>query len=183
MRFRSVAGKAGDARPDERGSNAKRMRFDLGHRIGIADCPTRSEERVSGGLGRVGQGRLEPDVEPRAIDGGEEPTAFGHEPLDMIGKNGAGLLDERGIFAFEQAGCDFTRIGKEAVVLGLPAIRIAVRASRKTGARSEEHTSELQSLMRISYAVFCLKKKTNVSAQTNYPKQTHNNISSIKYQH
>src|SRR3546814_2428378 len=29
------------------------------------------------------------------------------------------------------------------------------------GKRSEEHTSELQSLMRISYAVFCLKKKTN----------------------
>src|SRR3546814_1520664 len=29
--------------------------------------------------------------------------------------------------------------------------------------RSEEHTSELQSLMRISYAVFCLKKKTNQS--------------------
>src|SRR3546814_1570276 len=28
-------------------------------------------------------------------------------------------------------------------------------------ARSEEHTSEIQSLMRISYAVFCLKKKTN----------------------
>src|SRR3546814_9385531 len=30
----------------------------------------------------------------------------------------------------------------------------------RTSARSEEHTSELQSLMRISYAVFCLKKKT-----------------------
>src|SRR3546814_6387799 len=29
--------------------------------------------------------------------------------------------------------------------------------------RSEEHTSELQSLMRISYAVFCLKKKTNTA--------------------
>src|SRR3546814_1529345 len=29
------------------------------------------------------------------------------------------------------------------------------------GLRSEEHTSELQSLMRISYAVFCLKKKKN----------------------
>src|SRR3546814_2745099 len=29
------------------------------------------------------------------------------------------------------------------------------------GARSEEHTSELQSLMRISYAVFCLKNKTS----------------------
>src|SRR3546814_7310877 len=33
------------------------------------------------------------------------------------------------------------------------------------GARSEEHTSELQSLMRISYAVFCLKKKTNKHTQ------------------
>src|SRR3546814_1625748 len=32
--------------------------------------------------------------------------------------------------------------------------------------RSEEHTSELQSLMRISYAVFCLKKKQNKSLQT-----------------
>src|SRR3546814_7558931 len=31
--------------------------------------------------------------------------------------------------------------------------------------RSEEHTSELQSLMRISYAVFCLKKKKNISKQ------------------
>src|SRR3546814_8911550 len=31
--------------------------------------------------------------------------------------------------------------------------------------RSEEHTSELQSLMRISYAVFCLKKKKNKSIQ------------------
>src|SRR3546814_3746610 len=31
--------------------------------------------------------------------------------------------------------------------------------TEKPGVRSEEHTSELQSLMRISYAVFCLKKK------------------------
>src|SRR3546814_1808946 len=33
------------------------------------------------------------------------------------------------------------------------------RSVSETGGRSEEHTSELQSLMRISYAVFCLKKK------------------------
>src|SRR3546814_8617284 len=33
-------------------------------------------------------------------------------------------------------------------------------------ARSEEHTSELQSLMRISYAVFCLKKKKNTKSTT-----------------
>src|SRR3546814_5405271 len=34
------------------------------------------------------------------------------------------------------------------------------------GLRSEEHTSELQSLMRNSYSVFCLKKKTNTIAST-----------------
>src|SRR3546814_1123874 len=36
----------------------------------------------------------------------------------------------------------------------------------ETGERSEEHTSELQSLMRISYAVFCLKKKNNTNITT-----------------
>src|SRR3546814_8722400 len=39
--------------------------------------------------------------------------------------------------------------------------------------RSEEHTSELQSLMRISYAVFCLKKK-NKHIDENTTKQSHN---------
>src|SRR3546814_2566935 len=43
--------------------------------------------------------------------------------------------------------------------------------------RSEEHTSELQSLMRISYAVFCLKKKKQKRSQhhshTPYEKHTH----------
>src|SRR3546814_9658271 len=36
----------------------------------------------------------------------------------------------------------------------------------RTGQRSEEHTSELQSLMRISYAVFCLKKQTEVACDS-----------------
>src|SRR3546814_3050774 len=35
--------------------------------------------------------------------------------------------------------------------------------------RSEEHTSELQSLMRISYAVFCLKKKKPINTTSSYP--------------
>src|SRR3546814_8427043 len=39
------------------------------------------------------------------------------------------------------------------------ARRAIVRALTEAAGRSEEHTSELQSLMRISYAVFCLKKK------------------------
>src|SRR3546814_9390381 len=48
-----------------------------------------------------------------------------------------------------------------------PRTRFVLRRS-KIMVRSEEHTSALQSLMRISYAVFCLKKKTH----------THNDISS-----
>src|SRR3546814_2439361 len=47
-----------------------------------------------------------------------------------------------------------------------PERREAASASRRekgSDSRSEEHTSELQSLMRISYAVFCLKKKKNIN--------------------
>src|SRR3546814_1570569 len=47
-------------------------------------------------------------------------------------------------------------------------------ASRRSR-RSEEHTSELQSLMRISYAVFCLKKKTQLKSQqhTQHERETY----------
>src|SRR3546814_7571351 len=44
-------------------------------------------------------------------------------------------------------------------LLELPGFRIGKNGIEQKYDRSEEHTSELQSLMRISYAVFCLKKK------------------------
>src|SRR3546814_1463892 len=44
---------------------------------------------------------------------------------------------------------------------------VADPGNAATGDRSEEHTSELQSLMRISYAVFCLKKTTKATKQIN----------------
>src|SRR3546814_4652615 len=47
------------------------------------------------------------------------------------------------------------------------------RGSCASWPRSEEHTSELQSLMRISYAVFCLKKKTNTDIRILQIKVTH----------
>src|SRR3546814_2948814 len=66
--------------------------------------------------------------------------------------------------------CD--HCGKAAPILPLPYDRLRIEAkvgrcriktpSMKIGFRSEEHTSELQSLMRISYAVFCLKKKKQI---------------------
>src|SRR3546814_8927944 len=46
------------------------------------------------------------------------------------------------------------------------AFVVIVESGRRRGwRRSEEHTSELQSLMRISYAVFCLKKKKKTTSQ------------------
>src|SRR3546814_10021225 len=51
---------------------------------------------------------------------------------------------------------------------------IARSSSATTRRRSEEHTSELQSLMRISYAVFCLKKKNKNTIQNNRITQSQN---------
>src|SRR3546814_2399940 len=51
-------------------------------------------------------------------------------------------------------GYALRRVGEPDEIAGA-----AVFLGSRAGSRSEEHTSELQSLMRISYAVFCLKKK------------------------
>src|SRR3546814_10580997 len=69
---------------------------------------------------------------------------------------------------------------RSTVSISVPAFHIATwmigpnHSASSSSIRSEEHTSELQSLMRISYAVFCLKKKK--LKQTNiYNKITNHN--------
>src|SRR3546814_4467511 len=69
---------------------------------------------------------------------------------------------EHQIDTFERATEVF--VNQLADLLRLQVVRVVVAMTEHVGAdhdatRSEEHTSELQSLMRISYAVFCLKKK------------------------
>src|SRR3546814_1154052 len=59
--------------------------------------------------------------------------------------------------------------GKAAVGIAVDAVGLAVKGDavgHDLAARSEEHTSELQSLMRISYAVFCLKKNKGSKTTT-----------------
>src|SRR3546814_6907505 len=71
----------------------------------------------------------------------------------------AGDLDA-GLDQLRRNGADLVLID---VTLSVPEFIAQVRSERilvDIVARSEEHTSELQSLMRHSYAVFCLKKKT-----------------------
>src|SRR3546814_7630410 len=53
--------------------------------------------------------------------------------------------------------------------------KMHAKSLQQRPARSEEHTSELQSLMRISYAVFCLKKKT-IQVHHDQPKHQHHDI-------
>src|SRR3546814_5781977 len=60
------------------------------------------------------------------------------------------------------------RVSRIAPARGTSSIGMVAHQQR----RSEEHTSELQSLMRISYAVFCLKKKTKENYNIH---QEHNN--------
>src|SRR3546814_5283725 len=69
------------------------------------------------------------------------------------------LVDEDG-HAFDGEG-----LTGELVYYG-PNVMMGYAFGREDLARSEEHTSELQSLMRISYAVFCLKKKNKYIEKT-----------------
>src|SRR3546814_9563406 len=61
-----------------------------------------------------------------------------------------------------------------ALNLSPASIRNVMQDLEELGLRSEEHTSELQSLMRISYAVFCLKKKKKKISQLNTTEQLNN---------
>src|SRR3546814_8606565 len=66
--------------------------------------------------------------------------------------------------AVVSAACDRIRddlAGRDGVRSVVVAHAFVAGAEPSDYERSEEHTSELQSLMRISYAVFCLKKKNN----------------------
>src|SRR3546814_7333883 len=70
---------------------------------------------------------------------------------------------------FLPAGPTITATATAAVIdsgeFCMLATNETAQAAVSIGGRSEEHTSELQSLMRISYAVFCLKKKKNTNKQ------------------
>src|SRR3546814_4750298 len=94
----------------------------------------------------------------------EEEPSFGYRTV-------AGLLDMnkntvQRIFQIKGWQVRKRAVGKRPRIEALPSVAMAPDQRWATdlcriwgGRRSEEHTSELQSLMRISYAVFCLQKK------------------------
>src|SRR3546814_3398882 len=78
-------------------------------------------------------------------------------PADEAKSAIQGIIGDRAITLNWMIGAE--PLPKPAVKIILNLALLLVDALVR-GGRSEEHTSELQSLMRISYAVFCLKKKT-----------------------
>src|SRR3546814_6776767 len=95
-----------------------------------------------------------------------EATLMGWVWLIVIGAAAAGALALLGV------GRGLWSLVGAALMLG--ATGYALQGRPDEPGRSEEHTSELQSLMRISYAVFCLKKKkrhndyNNMNEKENY---------------
>src|SRR3546814_951036 len=95
-----------------------------------------------------------------------------HEPFDGYygpDVNTADLLEQR--LNDPSSGIDAPAAIVVETVQGEGGLNVASpewlrQIARIAKERSEEHTSELQSLMRISYAVFCLKKKNNTHKRT-----------------
>src|SRR3546814_8235382 len=77
------------------------------------------------------------------------------DPQDRVSKDEASLRSLRRRFLLREVQHLHQHLGRLRAGEGVAAVR------------SEEHTSELQSLMRISYAVFCLKKKKKHKTEEN----------------
>src|SRR3546814_1846543 len=95
-------------------------------------------------------------------DPDEQPMFAFAESLAVRSANGEDLPTP-----FNEHPC----VGRRRPTLSLCKPRACDRLAH--GGRSEEHTSELQSLMRISYAVFCLNKKKHTEHQATYTHPTH----------
>src|SRR3546814_7499304 len=100
-------------------------------------------------------------LEPRRRRGegrAREAYLIDHRAAALPGGHRVQYLGPRPQYA--DAGRAVKLMSRKHIEIAAERFHIQLHARRRlTAVRSEEHTSELQSLMRISYAVFCLKKK------------------------
>src|SRR3546814_7108135 len=114
--------------------------------------------RLSAGDARGGDGRQLYDGDGRRVaDAGRDPAIPARGARDRVMKRTHLPLNALRVLDAAARHLSFTRAADELAVTPA-AVGQQIRALEDM-LRSEEHTSELQSLMRISYAVFCLKKK------------------------
>src|SRR3546814_1152340 len=115
--------------------------------------------KVTGVLTRPGRGRIEPttaSVDASASVNGESLTVPLRVPLTRLIHGAPGDTARNSPSHRFGRGIPFAISGRGVVEEAKPRPGPMCKVGRQ---RSEEHTSELQSLMRISYAVSCLKKK------------------------
>src|SRR3546814_8094551 len=113
-----------------------------------------------------------PPISTRTYTRFPYPTLFrSRRPTGRAGL-GSQTCPKAGAFSFASlkrranliAGCGCPWVRNQGGGVGQRPVPGDIRTQEHPHPRSEEHTSELQSLMRISYAVFCLKKKTQKTA-------------------
>src|SRR3546814_10713608 len=94
-------------------------------------------------------------------------SPIGRDTLDSNSRITSPFSSAGAAYVVAFAGVSFLGIVRDSFVcLNLRAITVTPTNPPHHTPRSEEHTSELQSLMRISYAVFCLTKKTREPQHT-----------------
>src|SRR3546814_4213621 len=120
----------------------------------------------------------------RAVDQNDPPDAVAQRPIEVAAPRGRTIFRGKqgsGSVALQRRPKEHDRPHDRPawrlcaacpIRRAFAAVRVRPgpfrsRASCSLRPRSEEHTSELQSLMRISYAVFCLKKKHVQTTKTN----------------
>src|SRR3546814_7010621 len=115
---------------------------------------------VAKALAAMANTMIEPDRMPGMICG----TITRRSTVNWLAPNDSAAASVEGLIRCSDAHTEITMNGTSTWVSAMITpvllyIRLTGADARPNAIRSEEHTSELQSLMRISYAVFCLKKK------------------------
>src|SRR3546814_3723891 len=136
-------------RTDEGDEQRPRPIAMLGRLLAQPDLRTRRDLPIVEGVGRLSR--------PRHL--GDLPRSAAHRQVLAHQAHQVAL-------AVDDVHRDL-RLGEADIVLRIAEVQLADGIDAPGGIRSEEHTSELQSLMRISYAVFCLKKKKKEVYSTN----------------
>src|SRR3546814_7024880 len=119
--------------------------------------PAPCRKTVSGRVGSKARPPLPPWTGSPATQSSMPRSVLlrGPQRLAQVGGDVVGILE-----AYREADHVLADAGRLKLLRGHLLVRGAGRMDhQRLGVRSEEHTSELQSLMRISYAVFCLKNK------------------------
>src|SRR3546814_2841719 len=98
------------------------------------------------------------------IDAEQDAWAIYDDVKAMLAASPIAEAEEWAIHDYE--GFGNVRISEYAGFAYVSELAAFIAEHGELGLRSEEHTSELQSLMRISYAVFCLKKKITTTTYT-----------------